>query len=517
MIRLAARAVLAPRVLATIAVLAGFGLRAFRLGHQELRGDETFGYFFSLNGLGRIVSGTLELREPHPVASYWIQHHWLDAAGHSEFALRFTSLFFGTLSIALIYALARRIGLSGRASALAAWLLALSPYALWHSQDARMYSMSLALTLLSSALAIAFFRRPRFGTGAAYVLSSLLALHTHYFAAFVIVAQNAWVAWRAIRGAKTGRFWRPLRYWVAAQTALFALFLPWLIVARDTLTGYRGNGDSPGLLDALLRTARALTAGEMAPLPVRNAAALTAAAILLLLIAGALRRRSDTGRDLAFAALLLVVPLAATWLSSRGRPIFNERYLVAALPGLILLLAAAVDRRQPRPEREVAAALTGVLVILSLIASAHYLFDPAYSKSRGWRELVRELTALTDGFDPARAWVLVNGADPTLWYYYPQQETRWAIPFAPGDCIGISLRHHPDAKRGRPRSCRWGASTRCRAAAQRDIPGRPPARHGRPATGRACRPRLAARHSSAMVRAARPVAGRGQDYAATAR
>ena len=187
-----------PRFLAALTVLAGFGLRVFRLGYQELRGDETFGYFFSLNDLGRIASATLELREPHPLASYWLQHVWMRVAGGSEFALRFTSLWFGTLSIALIYTLARQVGLRGKGPVLAAAFLALSPYALWHSQDARMYSMSLALTLASSTLALGFLRRPRRSTGAAYVLVSLLALHTHYFAAFVIVAQNLWFLWRLL-------------------------------------------------------------------------------------------------------------------------------------------------------------------------------------------------------------------------------------------------------------------------------------------------------------------------------
>jgi hypothetical protein len=425
---------LSASALAALAVLAGFALRTFRLGYQELRGDETFGYFFSLNGFGRIVSATLELREPHPIASYWLQHAWIRAAGSSEFALRFTSVWFGTLAVALIYALARRVGLGNKAAALAAAFLALSPYALWHSQDARMYSMSLALTLASSALALDFFHRPRPRAAVAYVLVTLLALHTHYFAAFVIVTQDLWFLWRVLRDA---RFRRSVGIpWIATQAALFALLLPWLIAARSTLGGYRGNGDSPAWLDALLRTARTLAAGEMAPLALRSAAALAAALALIVLLVGTLRRRGRGPRDLGFAAFLLAIPLVATWLSSLSRPIFNERYLVAAAPGLFILLAAGVDRRQPRPERILSAALAVILLVLSLVASGYYLFDPAYSKSRGWRELAAELRALTGGFGAERAWVVANGPDPTLWYYFPQQATRWAIPFSPGDVTG---------------------------------------------------------------------------------
>ena len=62
----------------TIAILLlAFTLRCARLDYQELRGDEAFGYFFSLPALNEIVGQTLDLSEPHPVASYWLQHLWL--------------------------------------------------------------------------------------------------------------------------------------------------------------------------------------------------------------------------------------------------------------------------------------------------------------------------------------------------------------------------------------------------------------------------------------------------------
>ena len=56
------------------AILTGFALRIFRLDFQELRGDETFGYFFSLQPFHAIVEQTLALSEPHPVGSYFLQH-----------------------------------------------------------------------------------------------------------------------------------------------------------------------------------------------------------------------------------------------------------------------------------------------------------------------------------------------------------------------------------------------------------------------------------------------------------
>ena len=92
--------------------LASFAARVYRLGYQELRGDEAFGYFFSLRTVPDILRSTVALREPHPIASYVLEKLWIVGAGTSEFALRFISVWFGVLAVALIYRLARDLRLS---------------------------------------------------------------------------------------------------------------------------------------------------------------------------------------------------------------------------------------------------------------------------------------------------------------------------------------------------------------------------------------------------------------------
>ncbi len=102
--------------------------------------------------VAQLIRDTIALREPHPVGSYLLQGAWWSAAGHSEFALRFLSAWFGALSVALLYRLGRELGFGRAPATLGAALLAVSPYAVWHSQDARMYSISMALTLASTLL-----------------------------------------------------------------------------------------------------------------------------------------------------------------------------------------------------------------------------------------------------------------------------------------------------------------------------------------------------------------------------
>jgi mannosyltransferase len=129
--------------------------------------------------------------------------------GDSEFALRFIGLWWSVLAVALLYRLACALGLSRAVALLGAVLLALSPYVIWHSQDARMYNMSLVLTLASTWLAVEAMRRPRWRYLSAYILVSWLALHTHYFAAFTLMAQNVFFIGEALLCAdRCRRIWQ---------------------------------------------------------------------------------------------------------------------------------------------------------------------------------------------------------------------------------------------------------------------------------------------------------------------
>lgn len=427
-------------------LLLAFGLRLFRLDYQELRGDEAFGYFFSQRPLGEIVDATIALAEPHPVASYFVQKAFLALAGDGEFALRFGGAWWSVLAVALLYRLGRRLHLGSWPAALAAGLLAISPYAVWHAQDARMYSMSLALTTATVLFAIVALERQNWPSVLGYVLSALLALHTHYYAAYVILALNLFVLGQALfarLGPQTSSSASRAQVlpWLLWQVLLFALYLPWLVRASGILSGYGGNGDSPALLDALQRSLAVFAVGESIPTEQRPWWALAAALLLLL---GILRLALGSGeerRTLGLLSLYLGVPLLATWLGAQARPIFNERYLVAALPPFCLLIAAAFGPWPvPQPARRLAPSLAGLLAVVLVAGSglslARALDDPAYSKTRGWRELAAAITRLGVGLPPAEVRVAQNFPDPTLWYYYRGKIEHLVLPPQANDAEG---------------------------------------------------------------------------------
>lgn len=417
--------------LATLAILLlAFGLRAYRLDYQELRGDESFGYFFVQRSYTGIIDATIALQEPHPVASYFVLKTWLTAAGDSEFALRFPSLWFGVLAAALVLRLAQRITFPRGTSTLAMALLAISPYAIWHAQDARMYSMSLALTTAAVWLGVETLQRQRGAWGLAYVGVAWLALHTHYYAGFVLAGLNLFVVMRALFAPRTRA---NLKQWITWQLALGAAYLPWLASAATIVGGYVGNGDSPTLTAMAPRALAALAVGESLPAELQARLAFVAAVLLVIgavrLLAGAATDR----RNFWLLSCYLLVPVLATWWGAQSRPIFNERYLVASAPPLYLLLAATFAGRRWRGRRESTLrwlALTALATLLTgMTLSLYHLYtNPAFSKTRGWRDLAAAIDHSAAGLPPAQVRIAQNFPDPTLWYYYRGEIEHAVLP-----------------------------------------------------------------------------------------
>lgn len=402
-------------------LLMAFALRVYRLGYQELRGDEALGRLFTQSSIAQFTRDTIALKEPHPVGGYILQKGFWSLAGDSEFAMRFVSAWFGVLAVALLFRLGRGLGFGKSAALLASALLAASPYVIWHSQDARMYTLSLALTLGSTVLLVEALQRGRIALWAGYAAACWLSLNVHYFAVFVLAAHGLFVCGLALADRKERS---ALVAWLGAQSVVALLYLPWLIAARQTLTGYGGNADSPAFADMLVRALSVFGVGETSPVSQRPLWAFIAGLLLLIAAVRLWRAGTPGRRAMALLMLYLWVPVLATWVSAINRPIFNERYLVAAAPPFFLLLAAAVlghgepsaADRAPRLV-PVAALLLALLATGAVLSLGRHYADPEYSKTRGWRELARVMGAEAAGPESARVRLSQNFPDPVLWYY----------------------------------------------------------------------------------------------------
>jgi mannosyltransferase len=201
--------------------LAALGIRLLLLGSKSLWLDEALSLRIALSGQAVFWSGRVELG--HPPLSFWLLEQWAQL-GRSEFVLRLPSAILGSLSVLLIYVLAK--DLADRAVAItAAGLTAFSPLLVWYSQELRHYALLLALGLVATIAAARLFLRPAVRWWLLLAGAMTVAVYVHYGA--VLLAPVQIVLFTALLAADRTN-WRRLAAWLAAFGVAAAAFVPWL-------------------------------------------------------------------------------------------------------------------------------------------------------------------------------------------------------------------------------------------------------------------------------------------------
>ena len=163
----------------------------------------------------------------HPPLYYLLLHGWMELFGSGDHAVRALSGVFGLLTIPLAWVAGRR-----RGGPLLGWIMvtfvALSPFAVRYSDEARMYSLVMLLTFAGYLLVDDVLRRGRedwWRLGAIALVTAAL-LYSHYWALWLVAAAGLLALALAWRG--TGPL-RPRALKVAGALVVGGvLFAPWL-------------------------------------------------------------------------------------------------------------------------------------------------------------------------------------------------------------------------------------------------------------------------------------------------
>ena len=453
----------APRSLILAILLVALALRCYRLDAQSFWNDEGNSARIAERSLDLILEGARG--DIHPPGYYLLLHYWRVLLGQSEFALRSLSVVAGLMLVVFTHLLGRR--LFGEVTGLTAALLgAISPFAIYYSQEARMYALLAALSAASTYLLLriltggqqlrASLQEPaakRFSLGAAvaYVLVSATGLCTQYAFPFVLSVHNGiFFLWWLVVASKSPHRWRWLALWVVTQTAVVLLYLPWLPIALASVTGWASAGSTVGLGPALLNTLSVLSVGVT--LPAKEAWAVLVGAGLLLIVGLWPARSSTRGLKnvtradwLGIASLgtYLLLPIALIFAFDLYKPAWLK-FMLVVLPSFHIIVARGICRVQiPDLGRrgtkgQLGAAICSlhpasiVLLVAYLVATVPSLlnlyFDPAYARD-DYRKIAADVTADARPGDG----IVLNA--PNQWevftYYYPDREVHPA-PYRPG-------------------------------------------------------------------------------------
>ena len=159
----------------------------------------------------------------HPPLFHVLLHYWMHAFGTGELAIRSFSCVWGVLAIPAAY-WAGRVIYDKFAGFVAAALVAYSPYAVWYSQEARMYSMMFFFALMSLGFMALALRDNRRWHWVGFGVFTFFGMFTHYFFCFVVLGEVAYFGFNVLVGKHVQR--------VRAGTSVFSWRRPLSIFAE---------------------------------------------------------------------------------------------------------------------------------------------------------------------------------------------------------------------------------------------------------------------------------------------
>lgn len=231
----------------TIAVL----LRWSGLDSQSLWMDEGYTLWisrFSPQDIWHALS-----MDPSAPLYYILLHYWIKCFGTSVISLRGLSALFGTISIPLIYLLARKLFNDRTSEALAIALYAASFYQVWYAKEARCYELLVFLSLGSVYCLLLCLENRTTLRLCGLVLFLAASLYTHNIAIFYLPGTA--VMWLVYPGEGTIR--ARVRDALLVFSVVLLLYIPWLPTLRSQLQrvhmgGYWGAApNARDLLDSL--------------------------------------------------------------------------------------------------------------------------------------------------------------------------------------------------------------------------------------------------------------------------
>lgn len=176
-------------------------------------------------GMQDVING-LAFEDPHvPVLYIVLVRFWAQCFGGSIAVLRSLSAVFGVLSLPAMYWLCLELFESRSVAWMGVALIAVSPFHVLYSQEARSYSLWTLMILLSSALLLRSLRQSTPLHWFLYAISIALGIYSHLFYIFVALGHGIYVL-----VLERFRLSRTLIAYLISSAFGAATFVPWAII-----------------------------------------------------------------------------------------------------------------------------------------------------------------------------------------------------------------------------------------------------------------------------------------------
>jgi mannosyltransferase len=372
-------------------ILLAAALRFYDLGGESYWYDEIIMVHVAQADLSSILHGG------RPPVYVVLAHFWIRLFGTSEEATRSLSALAGVLCIPIIYLIGRRL-FSRNVGIISAFLMAISQFQIYYSQDFRYYSLFVLMTLLSYYFFVIALRNKNIGNFILYVVFSVLLFFTHTFGLFVIAAQNLYflIRWRCHRNLAI--------HWIISQAIILLAIMPKILASLGKVAeGKAGPMNwlpEPSAWSPLITLRNFIGAGLDYPslktliIGISFFAVATGAYILWTgkeqwranlgdLLSGFTNMMSK-GNELLLLVLWITIPiLLPLVLSKIFGPMYHDRYMISASPAFYLILAFLITKLGSVVPESIT---LGLLVIVITPGLFEFYVSPVREQ---WREAAR--------------------------------------------------------------------------------------------------------------------------------
>ncbi len=357
-----------------------------------------------------------------PPLFYWTIWAFTKLVG-SELAVRLPSAISSLLTLPLIYLLGVRMFSSRVIGLAAAAIAAASPFAVWHAQDGRMYS----LLVLLACVELLFFweivaHELKWWHLVGLTLATSLAVHTHQYGGLVNIACGVFLlVWV---GLSDRRFWA----WLLCQLIAALSFVPWLLLSAEQVGSLKTGGVAkshmlfwvpytfytylfgyslgPSVRELHGHVSLSSIKSDLWCLGPTSLAALWIGAVIL-------KRglKPDVRRAAVFCLTLLAISISLPLLMTTVTKIaYNVRYTSVSFPAFLLLLGLAV-----KAGRSIATRFALCTILLYVLMSLYnYYYDHRYFKE----EVRPAIALLTERLDPSDSLVVSSDTTVMALVYY---------------------------------------------------------------------------------------------------
>ncbi len=342
----------------------------------------------------------------HPPLYHLLIHFWL-FLGRSEIWVRLLSVGLGVGSVILIYQLGKLL-FDKKTALVSALFLAISPYHIWYSQEARPYIAFLFLSLLATF----FLIRKRW---VGYVIALIFSLYTHYFTFFMMISHAAYIFLFDKRNLR--------KFLTASGISLitFAVWMPELFQQLTLGTGGRFTGWTGVVSTTPVKTAALIFAKFIfgrGSIDNNFLYSLVILPVFLMFVMALIKIWKE--RQGKILVILFAIPFLTAEIVSVFVPINAVQRLIFLLPIFSLILAAGILHLSRRMQL-----VALLIVIITSIGGIYQYYTDESVQREQWRQAVK-FTEQSPDEKSATIFVFPGPFAPFTWYTKLQIDA-WGI------------------------------------------------------------------------------------------